>query len=183
MSEKLLVRAYKVGCGDCIFIRIPDSNRLFHILIDCGNFFGNSSAELEKAMENVEELLNDESVPEDRRGHLDLLVATHQHWDHIKGFESELDVFKHIIVERLWLPIAMKEDHPESFQMRALQNQVEEVIRRIDSDPDFSLDSGMVSLLQMMSLSTKEASKALVSEIPSHHGIRSVFVYRGFEQN
>lgn len=183
MNEQLLIRAYKVGCGDCIFIRVPDTDRPFHILIDCGNFFGNSSAELKKAMKNVEELLNDELVPENRRGHLDLLVATHQHWDHIKGFESALKVFKRIIVEHIWLPIAMKEDHPEGFQLRALQNQVEEVIKRMKSDPDFSLGPGLFSLLQMMSLSTKEASKALMSLIPSHHGIKPVFVYRGFEKN
>jgi len=183
MNEQLLTRAYKVGCGDCIFIRVPDTDRPFHILIDCGNFFGNSPAELEKAMKNVEELLNDELVPENRRGHLDLLVATHRHWDHIKGFESALEVFKRIIVEHIWLPIAMKEDHPEGFQLRALQNQVEEVIKRMKSDPDFSLGPGLFSLLQMMSLSTKEASKALMSLIPSHHGIKPVFVYRGFEKN
>ncbi|UCH31896.1 MAG: hypothetical protein JSV05_00375, partial [Candidatus Bathyarchaeota archaeon] len=183
MNEQLLIRAYKVGCGDCIFIRVPDTDRPFHILIDCGNFFGNSSAELKKAMKNVEELLNNELVPADKKGHLDLLVATHQHWDHIKGFESALTVFKRIIVDHIWLPIAMKEDHPEGFQMRALQNQVEEVIKRIDSDPDFSLSPGLFSLLQMMSLSTKEASKALISLIPSHHGIKPVFVYRDFEEN
>ncbi len=183
MEQQLLIRAYKVGCGDCIFIRVPDKDRPFHILIDCGNFFGNSSAELKKAMKNVEELLNDEVVPEDRRGHLDLIVATHRHWDHIKGFESALKVFKKIKVEHIWLPIAMKEDHPEGLQLRALQNQVEEVIKRIESDPDFSLSPGLFSLMQMMSLSTKEASKALTSLIPSHHGIKPIFVYRGFEKD
>lgn len=183
MSEQLLIRAYKVGCGDCIFIRIPDTERPFHILIDCGNFFGNSSAELKIAMENVEQLLNDEMIPEERRGHLDLLVATHQHWDHIKGFESSLEIFKKIIVEHIWLPIAMKEDHPEGFQLRALQNQVDEVIKRLESDPDFSLGPGMFSLLQMMSLSKKEASNALMKLIPEHHGIKPVFVYRDFEKN
>ena len=36
MGNQLLVRAYNVGCGDCIYVRIPDAKDGFHILIDCG---------------------------------------------------------------------------------------------------------------------------------------------------
>jgi hypothetical protein len=39
MGNKLLVRAYNVELGDCIYCRIPDSSRDddFHMLIDCGS--------------------------------------------------------------------------------------------------------------------------------------------------
>ena len=31
MGDKLLVRAYNVGCGDCIYVRIPnDARRVSH---------------------------------------------------------------------------------------------------------------------------------------------------------
>lgn len=183
MTENLFIRIYKVGCGDCIFVRVPDTERPFHILIDCGNFFGQKTAELKKAISNVEELLNDELlVPDDQRGHLDLLVATHQHWDHIKGFESSLDAFKRIKIERIWLSIGMKEDHPQGQQLRALQNQVEETLKRVESDPGFNLSPDVLTMLNMMSLSTKKASEALTSLIPDHHGIKPTFVYRGFEK-
>ena len=36
MGDQLLVRAYNVGCGDCIYVRIPAPKDGFHILIDCG---------------------------------------------------------------------------------------------------------------------------------------------------
>ena len=36
MGSNLLIRAYNVGCGDCIYVRIPDKKDAFHILIDCG---------------------------------------------------------------------------------------------------------------------------------------------------
>ena len=36
MESKLLVRAYNVGFGDCIYVRIPSRHGGFHILIDCG---------------------------------------------------------------------------------------------------------------------------------------------------
>ncbi len=44
MDDRLMIRVYKVGCGDCIFVRVPDTDRPYHILIDCGNFFGERKA-------------------------------------------------------------------------------------------------------------------------------------------
>jgi beta-lactamase superfamily II metal-dependent hydrolase len=182
MKEELLVRIYSVGCGDCIFIRVPDRDRPFHILIDCGNYYGEDSVKLKQAMANVEVLLNDKTmVPESHRGHLDLLVATHQHWDHIKGFESSLETFKRIKVDRVWLSVGMKKDHPQGFQLRALQDHVEQTITRFKSNPEFSSNPGLLSLL--MSLSTKQSTEALTNDIPSHHGIQPSYVYREFEKD
>jgi hypothetical protein len=65
--------------------------------------------------------------------------------------------------------------------MRAMQDHVEHTLKRVDDDPDLSLSPGLSSLLKMMSLSTKDASEALTNLIPAHHGIKPVFVYRGFE--
>ncbi len=184
MEGQLLVRTYKVGCGDCIFIRIPDKGRLFHLLIDCGNFFGEKSAELKQALKNIEELLNDEKlVPRKQRGHLDLLVATHQHWDHMKGFEILSKSFKKIKIDRIWLSVGMKKDHPKGKQLRALQNRVEETIQRFSRDSDFRLSPGLLSLLSMMSLSGKDATEALTDNIPSKNGIEPFYVYRGFEED
>src|ERR1017187_2018134 len=36
MGNKLLIRAYNVGCGDCFYVCIPNKRDGFHILIDCG---------------------------------------------------------------------------------------------------------------------------------------------------
>jgi len=36
MGSELLIRSYNVGCGDCFYIRIPDKDDGFHILVDCG---------------------------------------------------------------------------------------------------------------------------------------------------
>lgn len=184
MNEELLVRTYKIGCGDCIFVRIPDTDRPYHILIDCGNYFGEKSKELKQALDDVVTLLNDpDMVPESQRGHLDLLVATHQHWDHIKGFESELETFKRIKVDRIWLSIGMKEGHPHAHQLRALQDEVERTIERFENEPGLELNPGLHSLLMMMSLSKKEATEALRDDLPSHHGIKPAYVYRGFEED
>jgi hypothetical protein len=36
MGDQLLIRAYNVGCGDCIYVRVPGPKGDFNILIDCG---------------------------------------------------------------------------------------------------------------------------------------------------
>lgn len=183
MNEELFVRVYKIGCGDCIFIRVPDTDRPYHILIDCGNFFGDKSSDLKEAIRDVEKLLNDNTiVPEKRLGHLDLLVVTHQHLDHIKGFEVALETFKKIKIDRIWLTIGMKADHPDAQQLFALQDHVDKTISWLKKDPNIRLNSSLNSLLMMMSLSTKEATEVLRNDLPSYHSIKPQYVYRGFEK-
>jgi hypothetical protein len=46
MADKLLVRAYNVEVGDCLYCRIPKARKVgnvvddFHMLIDCGSVGG-----------------------------------------------------------------------------------------------------------------------------------------------
>ena len=43
MADKLLIRLFDVGLGDCVYCRIPKAHkdgRDFHILIDCGTLSG-----------------------------------------------------------------------------------------------------------------------------------------------
>jgi mRNA degradation ribonuclease J1/J2 len=85
MDDQLLVRAYNVGLGDCIYLRVPDTNRSLHILIDCGNKF----SDLDLLGQHIAGLKAD--LPETGTGkkRLDLLVVSHPHEDHHKGFEEE----------------------------------------------------------------------------------------------
>ena len=102
MASKLLVRSYNVGCGDCIYVRIPDKGGHFHILIDCGSL--ESAAVTERAIEHLERNMLPASGTAGKK-RLDLLVATHRHEDHIKGFDP--DYFKNIEVKNIWVTAAM----------------------------------------------------------------------------
>ena len=87
MADKLLIRVFDVGLGDCIYCRIPKAHkdgRDFHILIDCGTL--SSTEYLSNAIKNLKPLLP--SIGGKR--HVDLLVVTHEHKDHMTGFGMKL---------------------------------------------------------------------------------------------
>lgn len=60
MGSQLLVRTYNVGCGNCIYVRIPSGESGFHILIDCGSKEGASSGVMKRAIRH----LADEVLPD-----------------------------------------------------------------------------------------------------------------------
>ncbi len=121
MGDKLLIRAFDVGLGDCIYVRIPKARVLpggaiddFHILIDCGTL--NSSKRTAPAVENLLPMLPAAAVPGKKR--LDLLVVTHEHKDHMIGFDPVR--FEKILIDHFWYSVAMDPDHPQAKQSAAL---------------------------------------------------------------
>lgn len=68
---------YNVGFGDCFLLTFHYANdKKRHVLIDCG-----SSSEKKKHMSQVVD-----QVIKDCEGHVDVIVATHRHKDHISAF-------------------------------------------------------------------------------------------------
>src|SRR5262245_23199820 len=79
-KERIRVRMYRQGLGDCFLLTIPGKNgKPFHVVIDCGVILGTKDAG-KKMNEVVEHIINTTG------GHIHLLAATHEHWDHISGF-------------------------------------------------------------------------------------------------
>src|SRR5687768_4353651 len=87
MADKLLIRMFDVGLGDCVYCRIPKAHkdgRDFHILIDCGTL--SSTTYLSAAVEK----LKAELPVINKKHRVDLLVVTHEHKDHMAGFGMKL---------------------------------------------------------------------------------------------
>jgi beta-lactamase superfamily II metal-dependent hydrolase len=122
MADKLLVRVYDVGFGDCIYVRVPDGDDAFHVLIDCGSIAVDKSKDLqtglEKALAHVRDSLPD--IP-DRPGkkRLDLLVVTHPHMDHINGLDPKR--FRDIRIGQIWMSAFFMDGHPQTKQAHSLQ--------------------------------------------------------------
>src|SRR5258707_7814035 len=81
------VRMYRQGLGDCFLITLPrKSGAPYFILIDCGVILGTPDPAA-----RMQSVLNDIILSTGR--HIDLLLATHEHWDHLSGFLQAKDLF------------------------------------------------------------------------------------------
>ncbi len=173
MADKLLVRGYHVGLGDCIYVRIPNGQDGFHMLIDCGTI--GSIDLLEKAVRHIKEnLLPDSGTHNMKR--LDLLVATHRHKDHIKGFDPKY--FEDIQIKNIWLSAVMDPKHQQSSQALALHELATQKIRNIES-LNLSLSPQLQQMMSMFSVDNDDAIKALREQIPDKNNISPKYVYAG----
>ena len=115
MADKLLIRLFDVGLGDCIYCRIPKAHkdgRDFHILIDCGTL--SSTDYLSDAIDKLKPLL----PLIDGKRHVDLLVVTHEHKDHMTGFGMKL--WDELSFGAIWMSAAMDLNHPEAKRAKKL---------------------------------------------------------------
>lgn len=167
MDGQLLVRMYNVGLGDCIYVRVPDLNREVHILIDCGNKFG-ALALLGQRIEELKEELPDDGAGGKR---LDLLVVTHPHEDHHKGFEEEF--FQGIKIERIWLSPAFDRENPKAKGFHALKDAAQRGLRDLSQ---VALGEMKEQVDELLSLSKDEALRTLNGSLPEKNGIQPLYV-------
>lgn len=86
---------YRVGLGECFLLTFPRLGTPFHMLIDCGMTPGLGS------LATIKRVSRDIRVT--TGGRLDVLVATHRHFDHLSGFRQARDEFERMLVEQVWL--------------------------------------------------------------------------------
>jgi hypothetical protein len=92
------VRMYRQGLGDCFLISLKRQNGApdYKIMIDCGVILGTANP-----AEMMTRVVND--IVATTGGKIDLLLATHQHWDHLSGFVQAADAFRYLSVGEVWL--------------------------------------------------------------------------------
>jgi hypothetical protein len=92
------IRMYRQGLGDCFLISLARAGgaRPYVIMIDCGVILGTSDP-TPKMTEVVE------NIAATTQGAIDLLIATHEHWDHLSGFVQAQDAFDKLKVGEVWL--------------------------------------------------------------------------------
>lgn len=88
--ERVRVRMYQVGFGDCFLLSLeydeplPDGRAERHILIDYGSTRSAREDRAKGRMKDVAPLIGEHT-----HGQLDVLVLTHRHKDHLSGFSDD----------------------------------------------------------------------------------------------
>ena len=101
---KVVIHMYKMGTGDCFVLKFHDGNKvLFKMLIDCGCWT--------RKMVEVVPFIN--ALHDDVNGHVNVLVVTHEHTDHVYGFEAGKEIFKNITFDEIWMGWSEKDGDPE----------------------------------------------------------------------
>ena len=174
MGDQLLVRAYNVGCGDCIYVGIPAPRGGFHILIDCGKKGGDEL--LAKAVQHLESELPAGSKKGKKR--LDLIVATHRHEDHIKGFDPAF--FKNIEVKNIWLSVAMDPKHPQAKKVNGLRALATQKMRELAAS-GHALSPDVELLTSLYGVSNEAADELLMKTMPKLNGVKPQYVFSGMK--
>ncbi|MEO6093905.1 MAG: hypothetical protein ABIT04_04020 [Novosphingobium sp.] len=92
----VIVRMYRGILGDCFLLRIGPERARSHILIDCGVLQG-----VEKGRTRMRAIV--ENIAVTTGGIIECLIVTHEHFDHISGFQYAEDLFAKMTIKSLWL--------------------------------------------------------------------------------
>jgi beta-lactamase superfamily II metal-dependent hydrolase len=148
-SRPPTVRIYRQGLGDCVLIRLPkEDGSDFSIMIDCGVAVATQDAA--KMMTSV---MDDIIATTAGRNKIDVLAVTHEHWDHVSGFQQAQASFNGLAVGEVWvawtedgtdeLARKLKKEHSDAFA--ALSRSA--AVRAMSGD-----SPGAASLLQIVGL-------------------------------
>jgi hypothetical protein len=105
-APKVRIRMYRQGLGDCFLLTFFTGPKPVNILIDCGTLGSSRGIKMPDIINSIALATKQESA----KSHLDVLVATHEHRDHVSGFGGDPSPFddKTFDVDHVW--VAWTED-------------------------------------------------------------------------
>jgi hypothetical protein len=107
---KTTIRFFCQGIGDCHLLKFPkDGGGDFWMLIDCGihSSITGGTDKIKEIVKNIRSLT----------ARLDLVVLTHEHWDHNSGFLAAKQEFQSIDVGELWMGWTEDPHDPQARQL------------------------------------------------------------------
>lgn len=130
------VRMYRHGLGDCFLVRFPrsDGAKTFNILIDCGLI---SVATAPK--QSMQQVVAD--IAKTCNGHLDVVIMTHEHWDHASGFsvQQAQQEFDQLTIGEAWYAWT---ENPENGLGKKLRKERAAKVKALEAAAVALRDSG-----------------------------------------
>lgn len=115
---QVTVRHYCQGIGDCHLLKFTkDDGGDYWMLIDCGVHTAVSGGS-----QKIDDIVGDIFSATDR---LDVIVATHEHTDHLSGFASAAEKFAQFDVGEIWMGWT---ENPADAQARALDKYKDQAL-------------------------------------------------------
>jgi hypothetical protein len=119
------IRMYRQGLGDCFLVALPrndGSGRPFYLIIDCGVVLGTADPTtiMTKVMDDIFKVTG---------GNIDVLVATHEHWDHLSGFVQAEPCFAKLQIGQVWLAWTENPDDDLTKTLKAEKGQALAALR------------------------------------------------------
>ncbi len=133
-ADEAVIRMYRQGIGDCFVVFLPQNDgTFFKMMIDCGVLMGTPDAQ-----DVMRSIVRDIIAASD--GEIDVLVVTHEHWDHVSGFAQAHDLFappntkprrrgRKLHVKSVWL--AWTED-PHDPDAQILQQGLKALLQKVN---------------------------------------------------
>ncbi len=152
---EIRVRMYRHGLGDCFVVSLIQPPRdPFHIMIDCGVILGTPGAKdrLAAVLDDIVKLTG---------GKVDVLVVTHEHYDHVSGFVLCDEKFAaagkpeagKLSVDKVWFAWTEKPDDALAGQLRDQRQKRKEAL------------SGLVNRLHGMGAAAQEGASDIVQAL------------------
>jgi len=115
---------YRHGFGDCFLVRFFEQQKCaFSMVIDCGLKLNDQVPGITMAnvVDDIAARVNKD--PDDNRPELDVLVITHEHWDHVSGFHPDKKLFDGFKIEKIWMAWTENPDDKEATLIREYINK------------------------------------------------------------
>ena len=117
MVDRITIRMYEVGFGDCFLLRFWTGDAATRVLVDCGSIT-QGQAQVDKVVQDVIAACRDA----DGVSRLELVVATHRHKDHVGGFANP--AWSTVEVGEVWMPWTEDPDDDRATYIRNRQSSL-----------------------------------------------------------
>jgi len=143
LPDSVKLHLYCHGLGDCLLVEIPRSGRQpFWMLIDCGIHTSaqGGTATIRSVVEDIYKITK----------RLDVIVGTHEHWDHISGFLQAEDLFKKFEVGEVWFAWTENPADPDGRQLDKYKTDAADALAMASSQFGAAADADTVNNMKAL---------------------------------